>query len=75
MKESYPIVLIPEAEGGFCVLVPDIDGCITQGDTVEEAIANAKDAIELMLEDYRERGLAAPRATSRIMNVDVQISA
>jgi hypothetical protein len=46
MRYLYPVVLIPEQEGGYSVIVPDLPGCVTQGDTAEEAFAMAKDAME-----------------------------
>jgi len=58
MRYQYPIVLIPEEEGGYSVIVPDLPGCVTQGDTAEDAFAMAKDAmagwIEVTLEDQEE---------------------
>ena len=44
------IVLEPQEEGGFTAYVPSLSGCISQGDTKEEAIKNIKEAIELYLE-------------------------
>lgn len=44
------VVLEPAEEGGFTVYVPSLPGCISQGDTKEEAIKNIKEAIELYLE-------------------------
>lgn len=44
------IILEPQKEGGFTVYVPSLPGCISEGDTKEEAIANIKDAIALYLE-------------------------
>ena len=49
-KIFYPVVFHPE-EVGYTVSVPDLDGCFTQGDTMNEAVAMAQDAIGLMLED------------------------
>ena len=58
MRYSYPIVLIAEEEGGYSVIVPDLPGCVTQGDTAEDAFAMAKDAmagwIEVTLQDQEE---------------------
>jgi predicted RNase H-like HicB family nuclease len=48
------VILTPEEEGGYNVRVPSLDGCFTQGDTIEEAIKNAKEAIELYLETEDE---------------------
>ena len=44
------IVLEPQKEGGFTVYVPSLPGCISEGNTKEEAINNIKEAIELYLE-------------------------
>ena len=44
------IVLEPQEEGGFTAYVPSLPGCISEGDTKEEAIKNIKEAIELYLE-------------------------
>ena len=44
------IVLEPQKEGGFTVHVPSLPGCISEGETKDEAIANIKEAIELYLE-------------------------
>jgi predicted RNase H-like HicB family nuclease len=38
---QYPVLLTPAAEGGYTVTVPALPGCITEGDTVEEALAHA----------------------------------
>ena len=43
----YRVILRPEAEGGYTALVPSLPGCITYGDNVDEAIAMAREAIEL----------------------------
>lgn len=50
----YPAVFHPEAAGGYSVSVPDIEGCFTQGETMDEAVEMAQDAIGLMLEDCTE---------------------
>jgi len=44
------IVLEPQEEGGFTAYVPSLKGCISEGDTKEEALKNIKEAIELYLE-------------------------
>ena len=47
----YTIILHPDVEeGGYTVTVPALPGCITQGETIEEAITMAKDAIRLHIE-------------------------
>ena len=44
------VVLEPSEEGGYTVFVPNLPGCISQGDTREEALGNIREAIELSLE-------------------------
>lgn len=44
------IVLEPSEEGGYTVYVPGLPGCISEGETVDDAIANIREAIELYLE-------------------------
>lgn len=51
---EYNAIFVPEDEGGYSVSVPNIPGCLSQGDTFEEARANIKEAIELYLEDANE---------------------
>jgi antitoxin HicB len=41
---QYPVTLYPEAEGGYSVQIKDLPGCISQGDTLEEAYAMIEDA-------------------------------
>ncbi|MDB9312487.1 type II toxin-antitoxin system HicB family antitoxin [Spirulina sp. CS-785/01] len=47
---KYPISLYPEADGGYTVAIPNLPGCITQGDTLEEALENINEARELWIE-------------------------
>lgn len=60
---KYTVILIPEEEGGYSVEVPALSGCYTQGETREEAIAMAKEAIELYLESCRAHGEPIPQET------------
>ena len=47
---KFNVVLEPAEEGGFNVTVPALDGCFTQGETEDEALKNAKEAILCYLE-------------------------
>lgn len=53
---TYKILLHKEAEGSFTVSVPTMPGCITYGEDLDEAINIAKEAIELYLDELKERG-------------------
>ncbi len=57
---SYRILLRKEPEGGYTVIVPSLPGCITYGDTIEEAIKMAKEAIEVYIESLKEHGEEIP---------------
>ena len=46
---QYTVIFEPAEEGGFTVTVPALPGCVTQGDTFEEALEMAEDAIECYL--------------------------
>jgi len=53
---DFKIMLEPDEEsGGYVVTCPSIPGCYSQGDTVDEAIANIKEAILLCLEDMESQ--------------------
>ncbi len=51
------IVFEPSEEGGFTVHVPALPGCISEGDTLEEARVNIREAISLWLEDEDESAI------------------
>jgi len=57
---SYRILLRKEPEGGFTVTVPTLQGCITYGETTEEALSNAKEAIELYIESLKAHNEEIP---------------
>ena len=57
---SYRVFLKKEPEGGFTVTVPTLPGCITFGETIEESIEMAKEAIELYIESLKGDGEEIP---------------
>lgn len=63
---TYKILLRPESEGGYTVLVPSLQGCITYGKTVEESIQMASEAISLYLEELQSRNEEIPEETNMI---------
>ena len=56
------VVLEPSDEGGFTVYVPSLPGCISEGETVDQALANIREAIELYLEPVEDDGILAENA-------------
>lgn len=56
----YTVVLEREPDGGYIAEVPALPGCVSQGDTRSEALANIREAIELYIEDCRAAGDPVP---------------
>ncbi|WP_448529852.1 type II toxin-antitoxin system HicB family antitoxin [Raineya sp.] len=57
---TYRIILQKEPEGGYTVFVPALAGCITYGENIDEAIEMAKEAIEVYIEELKDRGEPIP---------------
>ncbi len=56
------IILEPSEEGGYTAIVPSLPGCISEGDTKEEALKNIREAIELYLEPVEDDQIFSPNA-------------
>jgi len=56
------IILEPSEDGGYTALVPSLPGCISEGDTKEEALKNIREAIELYLEPVEDDQVFAQNA-------------
>ena len=52
----YTVVLEQESDGGYVASVPALAGCVSQGDSRTEALANIREAIEVYVEDCRDAG-------------------
>jgi predicted RNase H-like HicB family nuclease len=71
-KYQYTIV-IEKADGNFSAYVPDLPGCVAAGDTIEETEALMREAIELHLEGMIEDGIAIPRPSDLIRQVEIEL--
>jgi predicted RNase H-like HicB family nuclease len=63
---EYPVVIRPLSQddgGGFIALVPDLPGCMSDGGTPQEALANVQDAIECWIEAAHDMGRPVPAPT------------
>ena len=63
IRDEIPALPHPpwrEPEGGYTVTVPMLPGCVTYGETIDDAIAMAREAIELYIEDLQEKGEEIP---------------
>jgi len=61
---KYQVYLEPAEEGGYVVSCPDFQGCVTQGDTVEEALEMIRDAIQGYIASMKKHGEAIPSPSS-----------
>ena len=57
---NYTVVLQPDPSGGFVVFCPSFQGCYSQGNTMDAALSNIKEAIELCIEELEEEGQNLP---------------
>jgi predicted RNase H-like HicB family nuclease len=62
---KFQVVLEPSDEGGYTVFVPTLPGCISEGDTVDEAMQNIREAIELYLEPVEDDLVAGENSLVR----------
>jgi antitoxin HicB len=74
VTRTYTIILEPMKDGSFLVHVPALPEVVTGGDTEEEALAMAKEAIELELESRRERGEEIPTEIGKAQVREVTVS-
>lgn len=63
------VILIPYNDGGYTVEVPSLPGCVSEGDSLEEALANIRDAIALYIEDIIADGEDVPEDYSQPLQV------
>lgn len=61
MSMKLRVVIEPQEEGGFTVYVPALPGCVSQGETEDEALVNIKEAADLYLESLKARGRPLPK--------------
>lgn len=70
---SFTVIYEEDPEGEYVVYAPTLVGCHTQGETIEEAEKNIREAIELYLESLKAHGEPIPQET-RILQGKVQIN-
>jgi predicted RNase H-like HicB family nuclease len=64
-QPQYDVVFEPQDEGGFTAYVPDLPGCVSEGETLEEAAAMIQEAMALYLESRQEHSWALPKIEHR----------
>jgi antitoxin HicB len=72
---EYPVTLTPDDNDTWLVTFPDVEGAVTFGDTIEDALAHAPDALATMLEAYIKDRRAIPRPSARRTKYRVAVPA
>jgi predicted RNase H-like HicB family nuclease len=70
---KFNIILEPAEEGGFNVIVPALDGCYTQGETQQEALENAREAILCYIEGLEKLNEIKSRPKAILKEVEVTL--
>ena len=68
---TYTVELKPQKEGGYTVVVPALPGCISEGDTAEEALKNIRNAVEGYIKSLINHGRKVPLEFSELRQIDV----
>ena len=71
---EYTVIFEPASEGGYVVSAPSLPGCMTQGETFEEATINIKDAIQGYLEVLKEEGETMPQEMKQVVITKIAIA-
>lgn len=61
MDYKVPLLLTPQAEGGYTVTSPLLPELVTEGDSIAEALENVKDALAAVIEIYQDQGRPLPQ--------------
>jgi len=70
-SHHYTVLFEREPDGGYHAFCPALKGCHTQGDSLDEAVANIREAIEAYLEALKERGEPVPVEDLLIKSLDI----
>jgi predicted RNase H-like HicB family nuclease len=70
---QYTVVVHSAEEGGYWVDVPSLPGCFSQGETIDEAMNNAREAIELHIQGLKDQGQEVPKEEGLVIGrVDIK---
>lgn len=73
MIRRFKVILEHNEEGGYTVTVPALPGCITEGEKVEEALENAREAITGYLEALKIQGEQLPEKDTQLLFGEVEV--
>ena len=73
MLKHFKVVIEEESSGGYSVYVPAFPGCASQGETINEAVSNIKEAAKLYLWSLKDDGLPLPKADVNVVLKDIAV--
>ncbi|MBI2346429.1 MAG: type II toxin-antitoxin system HicB family antitoxin [Deltaproteobacteria bacterium] len=73
MHYRYTVILERQTEGGYHVFCPTLPGCHSEGDNLEEALGNIREAIEVYVESLKAHGEAVPVEDLLIKPLDIAV--
>jgi predicted RNase H-like HicB family nuclease len=75
MKHDYHVVYTPVEDGWIMATVPELPGAVTQGRDMDEARANIREAVELLLESHRENAAKDAPENAILKTISVEVPA
>jgi antitoxin HicB len=72
MNYKIPLILAPQPEGGYTVTSPILPELVTEGDSVEEALNNVRDALAAVIEIYQDAGRSLP-TSAKVVDSDAPV--
>ncbi len=72
ISKYYKVIFVPQNEGGFTAAVPSLPGCISEGDTYEEALSNIREAVDLYIESLQADGLPIPDENHLLVEIEAR---
>lgn len=73
MGYKFKVVFDRESDGGYSVHVPALPGCVSQGDTFEEANVNVQEALKLYLWSLKDDGLPVLETDAEVLIRDIEV--
>lgn len=71
-KMKFTVVLAPEPNGGFSVICPSLPGCVSQGESLRDALDKIREAIQLCLEVRKDEGVPVPVETADLVASEIR---
>ena len=68
---QYAVIIHPAEEGGYWAEVPTLPGCATQGETLDETLANTRTSIQVWLASLKDKGEPVPSSSDIVIAIDV----